>query len=196
MEAYQKDGRKRVAITGEGVIALFTPHSGGRYYYHNSSRHVHCIYTTLLMLHPYQYMWKNNQYKFFFKRNLGCPVILTPFDNYLYIARAKRFVLTIDFAAGRHLEMWRMCSVVPVSILDKNNSNERVGVWHCNATTSNLKWRPAGISMIKTNHLVWIKYKELSNFSCWCRHKLRKTWDWYCWTTEVPFKKISITCSD
>ena len=52
------------------------------------------------------------------------------------------------------------------------------------------KWRPAGISVIKTNHLAWIIHRELSNFSCWCRHKLRKTliWDWYCWTAEVPFK--------
>ena len=49
--------------------------------------------------------------------------------------------------------------------------------------------------MIKTNHLAWIIYRELSNLSCSCRHKLRKSLirDWYCWTAEVPFNKRSLS---
>ena len=59
------------------------------------------------------------------------------FDNSLYIVHAKRFVLITEFPTGSHLEMWRVCIVVPVSTLDKNNSNERVGTpaLECNYIT-------------------------------------------------------------
>ena len=45
------------------------------------------------------------------------------FDYYLYIVHAKRLLLIIEFPAGRHLKLWRMCVVVPVSTLDKTQSS-------------------------------------------------------------------------
>ena len=85
------------------------------------------------------------------KGNLGCTTIsisnksflnlclhqYLKFDNSLYIVHAKRFVLITEFPTGSHLEMWRVCIVVPVSTLDKNNSNERVGTpaLECNYIT-------------------------------------------------------------
>ena len=87
------------------------------------------------------------------------------FDNSLYIVHAKQFVLIIEFPAGRHLEMWRLCVVVPVSTLDRNNSNERVGSGTATQLRHISRWRPAGNSVIKTNHLAWIIYRELSNWA-------------------------------
>ena len=60
------------------------------------------------------------------------------------------------------------------------------------------RWRLAGNSMIKINRLEWTIYRELSNLSCWCRQKLRKTliWDWYCCTAELSFMKtLSLSSS-
>ena len=96
-------------------------------------------------------------------------------DNSLNTVHAKRFVLITDFPAGRHLEMWHVYVVVPVSTLDKNNSNERLGVRHSNATTSHFKMAARRNSVIKTNRLAWIIYRVLPNMSCWYRYQLRKT---------------------
>ena len=38
----------------------------------------------------------------------------------------------------------RLRVLVPVSTLDKNKSNERVGVWHCNPFKSHLKMAAHG----------------------------------------------------
>ena len=59
--------------------------------------------------------------------------------------------------------MWRLCVVVPVSTLDRNNSSERVGFGTATQLHYISRWRPAENSMIKTNHLAWIILRELSN---------------------------------
>ena len=61
-------------------------------------------------------------------------------SNFIILCtHTKQFVLIIEFPVGCYLEMWRVCIAVPVSALDKNTSNEWVGIWHCNATTSHFK---------------------------------------------------------
>ena len=40
------------------------------------------------------------------------------------------------------------------------------------------RWRQAGNSVIKTNRLAKTIYTELSNLSCWCRHKSKTTLNW------------------
>ena len=59
------------------------------------------------------------------------------FDISVYIVHAERFVCFFtEFPAGHHIEM---CVAVQVSTFYRNNSIERVEVWHCNATTSLFK---------------------------------------------------------
>ena len=103
----------------------------------------------------------------------------------------KWFLLIIEFLASRHLEMWHSCIAVPDPHLFIAIVFIKSRDWHYNAHMSHFKMVAHRKSMIKTNCLTWNIYRELSNLSCWCRHKLRKTliWDWYCWTAEVPFKK-------
>ena len=103
-------------------------------------------------------------------------------------------VLITEFLAGSHLEMWRSCaavldphSLIAIVFLSRVETGTTTYTHHIS------RWRPAGNSVIKTNRLAWTAYRELSNLSCWCKHKLKKTliWNWYCWTAEVPFKKTS-----
>ena len=97
------------------------------------------------------------------------------FDNSLSIVHAQWFVLIINFPAGHHLEMWRNCVVVPVSTLDKNSLNERATSRTATQLRYISRWRLAGTSMIKTNCLAWIIYKELSNQSTQVEETLN--WD-------------------
>ena len=110
------------------------------------------------------------------------------FDNILYIVHAKWFVLIIDFPAGRHLEMRRVCQsllLIKTIAINEWESGTATQLSHIS------NWRPAGNFSDQNKSLsVNYIYKELSNLSCWCRYKLRKTLIWakYCWTAKVPFK--------
>ena len=86
------------------------------------------------------------------------------FDNSLYIIHTKWFVLIIEFLAGRHLEMWRIC----VAVLDPHSFFSIVFIksrdWHYNATRHISRWRPQGIQWSKQ-----IAWRELytDNFQIW-----------------------------
>ena len=111
-------------------------------------------------------------------------------DNSLYIIHTKWFVLLTEFLGGCHLEMWRIalqCQNPTRSFLLFLSRVETGTTTHTrhiqDGGTQKIQW-----SLKKS--LGAIIYTELSNLSCWCRHKLRKTliWDECCWTAEVPFK--------
>ena len=116
------------------------------------------------------------------------------FDNSLYIIHAKWFVLINEIPAGRHLEMWRNC----VAVTDPHSFIAIVFIksrdWNYNAQTSHFKMA-ARRKFNDQNKLLGVNYsiyRELSNLSCRCRHKLRKTLirDQYYWKAEVPFKRF------
>ena len=97
-----------------------------------------------------------------------------------------------NFSISSVFQMFRSCVAVPephsfIAIIFIKSRD-----WHYNAYTSHFKMVACRKfnDQNKTLGVNYIVYRELSNLSCWCRHKLRKIliWDWYYWTAEVPFK--------